>query len=89
MTLAILTLLGTLASLAFWLIRRRASKVDDPNYQHEQRDQLIRQAIVKGDAPGLNLALAQQLDKLRDQAGATGNHSGGSGANPANDKPGV
>jgi hypothetical protein len=60
---AALTLLGGLVSLAFWLIKRRAAKADDPIEQNRKRYEQIDQEIAK---PRLHAGhgLSDDLDEL-------------------------
>lgn len=48
LTVAILTLLGTLASLAFWLMKRQAARADDPTTQRTNETERVDGAIAQG-----------------------------------------
>ena len=70
MTLAVITLLGTLASLVFWLVKRRAAQADDPAVRKENYAKQVQREVATDDERGANERLAAGLRALHgDQPG--------------------
>jgi hypothetical protein len=65
MTVAILSLAGSVITFLFWLWKRKAASNDDKFTQHSKRVQEAEQAVAKGDADAFNSGLADDLQWLR------------------------
>lgn len=62
MVAGIITLVGTLLTLVFWYIKRRATRKDDPKEQDHERYEQIDQDIAKGDSMALTVHADNDLD---------------------------
>lgn len=67
MTVAILGIVGTVLSIAFYLIRRANNKADDPIENNLQRKAAADAAVAAGDrgVDAVNLQLDDALRRLR------------------------
>jgi len=65
MTIAILTILGSLVPLLVWWVRRAAAKHDDPAEQHENKRESIAKEILRNNETAANRSLDDDLDRLK------------------------
>jgi len=72
MTIAILTILGSLVPLLVWCVRRAAAKHDDPAEQHENHRESIAKEILHNDETAANRSLDDDLDRLKSGRWKTG-----------------
>jgi len=72
MTIAILTIIGSLVPLLAWWVRRAAAKHDDPTEQHEDKRESIAEEIVHNDEAAANRPLDDDLDRLKSGRWKTG-----------------
>lgn len=71
------TVIGTILSIGFYLLKRRNTKHDNPLYKAKQAQEEITTAVLKGDGVTVNLRLADMLLRLRNQksGGSSGQNS--------------
>jgi hypothetical protein len=87
-TVALLSLAGSVIGFLIWLWKRKATKADDKYEQHAKRIQEAEQSIAKGDSDAFNLGLADDLEWLRAHQSDSGGQVGSKDASGKNVHPG-
>ena len=59
-----LIFIGTILAIVFWMMKRHASKVDDPLEANRKRYEEIDAQIARGDSVALTIGASADLDEL-------------------------
>jgi hypothetical protein len=82
MVTGIIALLGTVAAILFWFLKRYGARQDDPLVHQQKRYEEIDKELVKRDSQAASAALDDDLNKLSALSG----NKPGPDSDPTNDR---
>jgi hypothetical protein len=74
MVTGFVTLIGTLLSIMFWIMKRHAQQADDPRVQNQKRYAQIDQDILGRDSVPASVHALDDLDELDRLQNASASH---------------